>query len=66
MYEKPQYLTPDGYRRAPQNPLKRKQLQEKNQNFSARQKKRKTLGVKKLSPEAAKLIADAIRVMLHS
>jgi hypothetical protein len=71
MYEKPQYLTPDGFRRYSKNPLRKKKL--KNDNFlkkSSSSKKKhleKFYGLqsqKGISKESAKLIAQAIRGML--
>lgn len=66
MYEKPQYLTPDGYKRSGKNPLRPSQLRNELAKRAPQKQKGKTLGVKSLSPEAAKLIAEAIRAMLHS
>ena len=72
MFEKPQYLTPGGYKRKSENPNKKKILKknplEKN---SASQKN--ILSAKHfqknaqrgISKEAAKLIAQAIKGMLH-
>jgi predicted DNA-binding transcriptional regulator YafY len=75
MYEKPQYLTPDGYRRSPKNPFT-----EKDKSAAAnalqllRERKRELLAASTaktrpklaLSEEAAKLIAQAISGMLRS
>ena len=75
MYEKPQYITPDGYRRSSKNPYKKKGVKkvvrkapaEKNSQLS-----RKMLSAKQfqrdaqrgISKEAAKLIAQALKGML--
>lgn len=71
MYEKPQYLTPDGYRRSSSNPLNSKKLALKASldNIEAQRKlllARKTINKKPgISDEAAKLIAEALKSMLH-
>jgi len=70
MYEKPQYLTPDGYRRSEKNPIKKtvkKAVTAKNASPG------EILSIRKLqkssergiSKEAAQLIAKAIKGMLH-
>lgn len=66
MFEKPQYLTPDGFRRSSKNPLKRKNVKKvvsKKKLLSARNLPKNIQ--KGISPEAAKLIAQAIKGMLH-
>ncbi len=72
MYEKPQYLTPDGYRRKKKNPDKKKPVKKAlttKKRLPAEQilskKKLKNQGQKGISKEAAKLIAEAIKGMLH-
>jgi hypothetical protein len=77
MYETPQYLTPDGYRRLPKNPYRKKaqELEAKLVDDPAIAQKKKVLagripGAQKkrpqleLSDEAAKLIAQALKGML--
>ena len=70
MFEKPQYLTPDGYRRLPKRPSKRntkaltaKQAKTDVTAARTRLKKATAKGVQ-ISPEAAKLIATALKAML--
>jgi len=66
MFEKPQYLTPDGYRRSAKNPFKKKNVKKaiaKKKLLSARNLTKNTQ--KGISPEAAKLIAQAIKGMLN-
>ncbi|MBD3317328.1 MAG: hypothetical protein GF344_16190 [Chitinivibrionales bacterium] len=74
MYEKPQYLTPDGFRRGTRNPTKNAALlkkkravaQAKEKPTAARRLKKGSLQAQQpISKEAAKLIAMAIRDMLH-
>jgi hypothetical protein len=73
MYEKPQYLTPDGFRRGAANPSKKAALKKKAAAEKAKEKALAALRAKKasarpgrpISKEAAKLIAMAIRDMLH-
>ena len=78
MYEKPQYLTPDGFRRSSKNPLKADTGFNPNTALSLIRKKKMELLAKKsipstggsgkklvLSEEAAKAIAAAISVMLR-
>jgi hypothetical protein len=64
MYEKPQYLTPGGFRRSAKNPLKDKKaitpLPAKKTISANRLKK---AGIQ-ISEATAKLIADAIKSML--
>lgn len=72
MFEKPQYLTPGGYRRKSKNPNKKKILKKvsiaknrasQNKILSAKQfQKNAQRGI---SEEAAKLIAQAIKGMLR-
>lgn len=72
MFEKPQYLTPGGYRRKSKNPNKKKILKKvpleknrasQNEIFSAKHfQKNAQRGI---SEEAAKLIAQAIKGMLR-
>jgi hypothetical protein len=77
MYEKPQYLTPDGYRRMSKNPLKAGNSFNPNTALTLIRKKKMELLAKKnmnqasgsgkklvLSEEAAKAIAAAISGML--
>jgi hypothetical protein len=77
MYEKPQYLTPDGYRRSAKNPLKSGNSLNPNTALALIRKKKMELLVKKsipstggsgkklvLSDEAAKVIAAAISGLL--
>jgi hypothetical protein len=77
MYEKPQYLTPDGYRRMSKNPLKAGTSLNPNTALTLIRKKKMELLAKKggtqtsgsgkklvLSEEAAKAIAAAISGML--
>jgi hypothetical protein len=75
MYEKPQYLTPDGYRRSPKNPFSGKDLSSAQTALQLlRDKKRELLARRMaasqpkqaLSDEAARLIAQAISGMLKS
>lgn len=70
MYEKPQYLTPDGYRRSEKNPMKKTMKKAAPiRNASSGN----TLSIRKvhknpergISKEAAQLIARAIKGMLH-
>ena len=66
MFEKPQYLTPDGFRRSSKNPLKKKRVKKvvsKKKLLSTRNLPKSVQ--KGISPEAAKLIAQAIKGMLH-
>jgi hypothetical protein len=78
MYEKPQYLTPDGYRRMSKNPLKAGTSLSPNNALTLIRKKKMELLAKKgvnqtsgsvkkmvLSEEAAKAIAAAISGMLN-
>jgi hypothetical protein len=70
MYEKPQYLTPDGYRRLPKRPGKKavKQTgaaQARSSVALARTRLKKlSTQASPISKEAAKIIALAIRSML--
>jgi hypothetical protein len=75
MYEKPQYITPDGYRRSSKNPYKKKVVKKAVRKTPAgknSQLSRKMLSVKQfqkdaqrgISKEAAKLIAQALKGML--
>ena len=80
MYEKPQYLTPDGYRRMPKNPLSSKGGQARDTALALVRKKKQELLAKRLgrgtgpgkggpkkpvlSDEAAQAIARAISGML--
>jgi len=71
MYEKPQYLTPDGYRRMPARPEKIAgrgivtSLQAKK-DVAARKMRLEKLSAKgkSISPEAARIIAMALKSML--
>ncbi len=72
MYEKPQYLTPDGYRRSSKNPYKRKSTK-KNSPIPGRGPSHDNILSAKhfqrnaqrgISKEAAKLIAQALKGML--
>ena len=78
MYEKPQYLTPDGFRRSSKNPLKADASFNPNTALTLIRKKKMALLAKKnaytaagsgkkpvLSEEAAKAIAAAISGMLR-
>jgi len=70
MYEKPQYLTPDGYRRAAKNPLKsagagsntRPSLPAVKSSAGKPGKPKKGI---RISEETAKAIAMAIKGMLR-
>lgn len=77
MYEKPQYLTPDGFRRKSKNPFKTGENLNPNTALTLIRKKKMELLAKKsafstagsgtklaLSEEAAKAIAAAISGML--
>jgi len=75
MYEKPQYLTPDGYRRSKKNPYQRKCVKEVIRKAPTEKKSlssQKMLSAKQfqrnaqrgISKEAAKLIAQALKGML--
>ena len=72
MYEKPQYLTPEGYRRRSKNPYKKKILK-KASPAKKRISPNKFLSLKEfnknaqrgISDEAAKLIAQAIKGLLR-
>ncbi len=66
MFEKPQYITPDGYRRSSKNPFKKQKVTKapaKKKLLSARRLPKNVQ--KGISPDAAKLIARAIKGMLH-
>ena len=72
MFEKPQYLTPDGYKRKSKNPNKKRILKKiplgKNgasQNNILSAKNFQKNAQRGISKEAAKLIAQAIKGMLH-
>ncbi len=72
MYEKPQYLTPDGYRRKAKNPNKKKAVKKRLATKKGLPAdtilppgKIKKQAQKGISKEAAKLIAEAIKGMLH-
>jgi hypothetical protein len=76
MYEKPQYLTPDGYRRMAKNPSKTASRDPNTALTLIRKKKTELLGQRSvpssgpgrkpvLSEEAAKAIAAAISGMLR-
>ena len=75
MYEKPQYLTPDGYRRMKSNPYTSgkqpaklspyQQLQQKKKELRARKPLAKKASPK-ISEQTARLIAEAIKNMLNS
>jgi hypothetical protein len=73
MFEKPQYLTPDGYRRLPARP----KVAGEPAGASARQAKKDLAAAharmrkmedqrKGISPEAAQLIAAALKTMLKA
>lgn len=75
MYEKPQYLTPSGYRRSMKNPNAKKGTRKTIQHNPIEQNStasRKMLSAKQfqrnaqrgISKEAAKLIAQALKGML--
>ena len=72
MYEKPQYFTPEGFKRSSKNPLRKKKLKKKvslnNSNSIRKKQLEKFAGLqssqKGISKESAKLIAKAIRGML--
>ena len=72
MYEKPQFLTPDGYRRRSKNPYKRKVTKKNSPALGRGPSHDKILSSKQfqrnaqrgVSKEAAKLIAQALRGML--
>jgi hypothetical protein len=75
MYEKPQYLTPDGYKRSSKNPLKKgtsgqslyQELTQKKMELAKKQGiVRSGTDKKGLSNEAAKIIALAIKGMLKN
>ncbi|MBD3420924.1 MAG: hypothetical protein GF398_12460 [Chitinivibrionales bacterium] len=70
MYENPQYLTPDGYRRSKKNPLRTKQekkLAEKKLAVKKRAVSSSSIHPKsRLSDEAAAKIAAALKIMLKS
>ena len=72
MYEKPQYLTPDGYKRAASNPLKgraRPVAPAKKPVVGGAAGAAPLVNLRKgkgLSPEAAKAVAQAISAMLKS
>jgi hypothetical protein len=75
MYEKPQYLTPDGYRRRPKNPFTGKDGTSAQTALQLLRDKKKELLTRRvagarpkmtLSDEAARLIAQAISGMLKS
>ncbi len=72
MYEKPQYLTPDGYKRKTKNPNKKKTVKKTLTTKKGLPAdtiltpgKIKNQAQKGISKEAAKLIAEAIKGMLH-
>jgi hypothetical protein len=66
MFEKPQYLTPDGYRRSAKNPLKKNSVKKAIAKKKLLSAKKLTKNVQRgISPEAAKLIAQAIKGMLN-
>jgi hypothetical protein len=72
MYEKPQYFTPEGFKRLPKNPYSGKGLaqrlellQKKKRDLATQQTMKKKPGMT-LSDEAAAAIAKAISTMLHS
>ncbi|MFP4163997.1 MAG: hypothetical protein ACLFQB_09470 [Chitinispirillaceae bacterium] len=85
MYERPQYLTPNGFKRLPLNPFRKEfpKTEKKNDSpkkqvedtsspatlsqFIVQQRKpRKPEPTKQISDKAAKLIAQALKDMLHS
>jgi hypothetical protein len=73
MYERPQYMTPDGYRRKRANPsVESKQtppgeIQQRRLRFFAARKKVVARGAsREISDKAARLIAEALRAMLKS
>ncbi len=62
MYERPQYLSPDGsYKRKKKNPTSRENALAKRKHL-----KKKLKSGQKISPESAKLIAKAIQSIFHS
>ena len=72
MYEKPQYLTPDGYKRLPKNPFGEKNISKSISPRPDLQKEaeqrallKKKIQSRKIDPKAAKLIAEAIKTMLR-
>jgi hypothetical protein len=69
MYEKPQYLTDKGYRRMDKNPHKenpaaKPKLVQVKPPVTALTKKQLSGAGKGISPEAARLIAGALSMML--
>ncbi|MBD3393548.1 MAG: hypothetical protein GF418_15550 [Chitinivibrionales bacterium] len=70
MYERPQFLTPDGYRRLTSRPGKKgkkKSLPKADRSMALARTKLQKMSQKgaAISPEAAKLIAMALRSMLN-
>lgn len=72
MYEKPQYLTPKGYKRMDKDPKKKEILKKIMGEKKGKEiyeikplLKKNTAKPKKLSKEAAKAIAMAIKGMLN-
>jgi hypothetical protein len=61
MYEKPQYLTPGGYRRQAKSPAKAARPARAKEEPAAG----RAMTPKRISPQAAKLIADTIKLMLR-
>jgi|WetSurMetagenome_2_1015567.scaffolds.fasta_scaffold78101_2 hypothetical protein len=72
MYEKPQYFTPEGFKRLPKNPYSSKAMAEHLELLRKKKRAMMTqLTVKKkpgitLSDEAAAAIAKVLSTMLHS
>jgi len=75
MFERPQYMTSDGYKRSKVNPnrvTKVKGVPQKMTPLQIKLLKKELLQRKNnlhkngISPEAAKVIASAIKMMLHS
>jgi hypothetical protein len=75
MYEKPQYLTPDGFRRTSKNPFAGRDVSSAQTALQLLRDKKKEMLARRvagarpkmtLSDEAARLIAQAISGMLKS
>ena len=72
MYEKPQYLTPDGFKRLSKNPYsslsaaQRLELLKKKNRVAPLQQSLQKGGGAVMSDKAAALIAKAIKGMLNS
>lgn len=73
MFEKPQYMTPGGYKRSPKSPALKKrikaELARKKKMIASRTLAPKNIFAspqKGISKEAARLIAQALKGMLNS